>query len=264
MSCNIDKINFTDSLNTAREKINDVYTGSTQIWSGSTGFQSIVSRGDDTNYSTSDYSSVIGGVNNVIDATLENNIIIAGEDNTINGGTSNSAILGGSGNTITGLINTTIVAGQSITAEHDNSLYVERLITSGERFKNVRYITQEEYKGNFKRPVINDDDEIIFITDATTNDGALAYADYTIDLRNMTTQNRVGRTVDIIMINNSGFLGEILLAVPFVDWRINSTDSGIATYHFPCCNSNMEHIRLTYIGQDGSGKYFFTASGTGI
>lgn len=298
MSCNIDKILFNDSLNTAREKINEVYTGSTQIWSGGTGVQSIVSVGNNTNFCGADYSSVISGENNqIIGGLADNSVIIGGENNSISGASKGAAILGGQGNVIDGASYSVIVAGSGITATDSNTVYTQKLVTTGARHRNVRYIKQVDYTGGNKRPSIADDDEIIFIEDQTTNAGTPDVEnDFTLSLNNIIVQNRPGRFVDIVLVDNQGFLstnygstggvGSTLLGTESnIEWRINDFYSDASSNPLgpyvsygifeaaspmggpPFAPPNVPNIgqvvRLIYIGND-SGIPFFVATGTGV
>ena len=211
MSCNIEKILFNDSLNTAREKINKVYTGSTEIWSGGTGSQSIVSRGDDTNIANATRSVVAGGVSNTIEfsspVSNTSSAIIGGENNIISEGGYNSVILGGANNKIEGAFNSVIVAGDGITAETKDTAYVETLNTSGHRSRNMRFFENEQYSyANVgKLPNIADNDDIILVDDQTPM--SLPYGldivnDYTLGINTVINQNEVGRVVHFFLEKN--------------------------------------------------------------
>lgn len=247
MSCKIDPILITDSLNTAREKINDVYSGITELWSGSTGFQSIVSRGNDTNFSSSDYSVVLGGQNNSITSSGDRNVIIGGQNNLIEDNSFNSAIIGGENNILSGTNNSVIVGSSNITGVTDFTTFVPNLETSGNRVRRARYVTLDKYEPDKgKIEAVQPSDEILLITDATTNtDGAPALSDLSLDLRLMISDDQIGRTVELVMIDNSGFIGEILIGVSGGDFSING---GILGVSLSCCSNNFQHVTITYLG----------------
>tara|TARA_R110001592_G_scaffold145112_1_gene368626 strand:- start:2198 stop:2986 length:789 start_codon:yes stop_codon:yes gene_type:complete len=261
MSCKIDPILITDSLNTAREKINDVYTGRTEIWSGSTGFQSIVSRGDDTNSSSSNYSVVLGGKNNSITGLIGDgkNVIIGGENNSIENNSLNSAIIGGQNNILSGTSNSAIVGGSNITGVTDNTTFVPDLNSTGFRVRSTRYLTLEPYvTGMGKVPAINADDEILLITDNSIDTGPPTSAYLSLDLRFMISDDQIGRTVELVMIDNTGFLGGILLGSSQSDFRINNE---VANASFLFCTGLYQHVTVTYLGNIG--YPWFAVTGTG-
>lgn len=268
MSCKIDPILITDSLNTAREKINDVYTGRTEIWSGSTGFQSIVSRGDDTNLASSDYSVVLGGKNNSITGLIGDgkNVIIGGENNTIENNCLNSAIIGGENNILSGTSNSVIVGGSNIVGTIDNMTYVPKLISSGERIRNTRYVNLVVYEPDEgKVSAIQRDDEILLVTDSTSNSGLITSSDISLDLRNMVydenNQTTYGRTVELIILDNTGHVGGILLGDTGSDYQINlgAVNSSLNV----CTGSNYQHVTVSYVG-NFSGVRQYYVYGTGI
>ena len=268
MSCKIDPILITDSLNTAREKINDVYSGKTELWSGSTGFQSIVSRGNDTNFSSSDYSVVLGGQNNSITSSGERNVIIGGQNNLIKDNSFNSAIIGGENSILSGTNNSVIVGGSSITGVTDFTTFVPDLETSGNRVRRTRYLTLDEYEpGKGKIQAVQPSDEILLITDDTPAGPAPnPNGDLSLDLRFMISDDQIGRTVELVMIDNSGFLTEILLGVTSGDFFING---GVPGFSLSCCSSNFQHVTVTYLGYKTSfltptPTPLFAVTGTGI
>lgn len=121
----------SDTINEGRIKINNAFSATTGLWSGSTGVQSLIHNNDSGNIAEGDYS-IVAGYNNIAEgdssfvvgsgntvsaSTSEASVIIGGYDNflhtsvksSIFGGTSNtllsgfdSSILGGSGNTLAG------------------------------------------------------------------------------------------------------------------------------------------------------------------
>lgn len=248
MSCKIDPILITDSLNTAREKINDVYTGRTEIWSGSTGFQSIVSRGDDTNSSSSNYSVILGGKNNSITNLVGDgkNAIIGGENNFIENNSFNSAIIGGENNILSGASNSVIVGGSNITGVTNNTTFVPDLNSAGFRARNFRYLELKEYIASNKKASINLNDEILLITDGTSNNGSPSPTEFSLDLGTMISDEQIGRTVELVMIDNSGYLNNIRLGSNS-DFFINNALPG---YSVDCCGSNYQHVTITYLGLD--------------
>lgn len=267
MSCKIDPILITDSLNDAREKINDVYTGRTEIWSGGTGFQSIVSRGDDTNSSSSDYSVILGGKNNIITGGTKNSII-GGNNNLIKNNSTNSAIIGGENNILSGTSNSVIVGGSNITGVTDNTTFVPDLKSTGSRTRNTRYLTLEPYEPDKdKIPAISIDDEILLITDASISTGTITNTDFSLDLRVMISDDQIGRTVELVMIDNSGHLGKIVLGTSNSDFSINGFLNGLS---FDCCSTNFQHVTVTYLGYHTAGIAvptpipMFSVSGTGV
>ena len=263
MSCKIDPILITDSLNTAREKINDVYTGRTEIWSGGTGFQSIVSSGDDTNSSSSDYSVILGGKNNIITGGTKNSII-GGNNNLIKNNSTNSAIIGGENNILSGTSNSVIVGGSNITGVTDNTTFVPDLKSTGSRIRNTRYLTLEPYEPDKgKIPVISLDDEILLITDNSTNTGGFPTStDFSLDLRFMISDDQIGRTVELVIIDNTGYIGGILLGTNSSDFRINN---GPANASFLFCTGLYQHVTVTYLGPIiGGTTPWFAVTGTGV
>lgn len=245
MSCKIDPILITDSLNTAREKINDVYTGRTETWSGGTGFQSIVSRGDDTNSSSSDYSVILGGKNNIITGGTKNSII-GGNNNLIKNNSTNSAIIGGENNILSGTSNSVIVGGSNIAGVTDNTTFTPHLESSSNRVRNTRYLELKDYKAGVKRALISVDDEVLLITDGTIDGGPPTSAEYSLDMRLMMSDDQIGRTVELVMIDNGGFLGNIRLG-SLNDFFINNQGAGLS---LDCCGSNYQHVTITYLGLD--------------
>ena len=258
MSCKIDPILITDSLNTAREKINDVYTGRTETWSGGTGFQSIVSSGDDTNSASSDYSVILGGKNNIITGGTKNSII-GGNNNLIKNNSTNSAIIGGENNILSGTSNSVIVGGSNITGVTDNTTFVPDLKSIGSRIRNTRYLTLEPYEPDKgKIPVISLDDEILLITDNSTNTGLPTSTDFSLDLRFMISDDQIGRTVELVIIDNTGYIGGILLGSSQSDFRINNE---VANASFLFCTGLYQHVTVTYLGNIGYS--WFAVTGTG-
>ena len=262
MSCKIDPILITDSLNDAREKINDVYTGRTEIWSGGTGFQSIVSRGDDTNSSSSDYSVILGGKNNIITGGTKNSII-GGNNNLIKNNSTNSAIIGGENNILSGTSNSVIVGGSNITGVTHNTTFVPDLKSTGSRIRNTRYLTLEPYEPDKgKIPVISLDDEILLITDASIVTGTITSTDFSLDLRFMISDDQIGRTVELVIIDNTGHIGGILLGTNQSDFRINA---GTANASALLCTGLYQHVTVTYLGpQTGGTTPWFAVTGTGV
>ena len=262
MSCKIDPILITDSLNDAREKINDVYTGRTEIWSGGTGFQSIVSRGDDTNSSSSDYSVILGGKNNIITGGTKNSII-GGNNNLIKNNSTNSAIIGGENNILSGTSNSVIVGGSNITGVTDNTTFVPDLKSTGSRIRNTRYLTLEPYEPDKgKIPVISLDDEILLITDASINTGTITNTDFSLDLRFMISDDQIGRTVELVIIDNTGYIGGILLGTNNSDFRINA---GTVNDSALLCTGLYQHVTVTYLGPIiGGTTPWFAVTGTGV
>lgn len=262
MSCKIDPILITDSLNTAREKINDVYTGRTEIWSGGTGFQSIVSRGDDTNSSSSDYSVILGGKNNIITGGTKNSII-GGNNNLIKNNSTNSAIIGGENNILSGTSNSVIVGGSNITGVTHNTTFVPDLKSTGSRIRNTRYLTLEPYEPDKgKIPVISLDDEILLITDASIITGTITSTDFSLDLRFMISDDQIGRTVELVIIDNTGHIGGILLGTNQSDFRINA---GTANASALLCTGLYQHVTVTYLGPIiGGTTPWFAVTGTGV
>ena len=287
MSCNIEKILFNDSLNSAREKINKVYTGSTEIWSGGTGIQSIVSRGNDSNSSNGTRSIVAGGVNNVIGTNCTNSAIIGGENNTIKDGKARSVILGGENN-VMNASDSVIVAGNGITATTFAATYVESLVTSGARRRKVRELTTEFYSpsGSGKgRPSIMSDDEIILIKDKTTSaTGSInPFTIYSLSFGSL-IKGEIGRVVELVLVDNGGYLssqgtGVILNTSDGSDFKINSFQSSVQAlssstpYYFALITDNVPigsgtpdvgtSCSLMYAG-DSNGVPQILAWGTGI
>lgn len=261
MSCKIDPILITDSLNTAREKINDVYTGRTEIWSGGTGFQSIVSRGDDTNSASSDYSVILGGNNNIITGGTKNSII-GGNNNLIEDNSFNSAIIGGENNILSGTSNSVIVGGSNITGVTDNTTFVPILESVGSRVRSTRYLTLEPYEPDVgKIPTISRNDEILLITDASINTDPITSNDFSLNLRLMISDDQIGRTVELVMIDNTGFIGGILLGTNNSDFYINS----VLNNSILCCQGLYEHVTVTYLGPIIGGTIpSFAVTGTGV
>jgi len=262
MSCKIDPILITDSLNDAREKINDVYTGRTEIWSGGTGFQSIISRGDDTNSSSSDYSVILGGKNNIITGGTKNSII-GGNNNLIKNNSTNSAIIGGENNILSGTSNSVIVGGSNITGVTDNTTFVPDLKSTGSRIRNTRYLTLEPYEPDKgKIPVISLDDEILLITDASINTDPITSNDFSLDLRFMISDDQIGRTVELVIIDNTGHIGGILLGTNNSDFIINA---GTANASALLCTGLYQHVTVTYLGPIiGGTTPWFAVTGTGV
>ena len=262
MSCKIDPILITDSLNAAREKINDVYTGRTEIWSGGTGFQSIVSRGDDTNSSSSDYSVILGGKNNIITGGTKNSII-GGNNNLIKNNSTNSAIIGGENNILSGTSNSVIVGGSNITGVTDNTTFVPDLKSTGSRIRNTRYLTLEPYEPDKgKIPVISLDDEILLITDASISTDTITNTDFSLDLRFMISDDQIGRTVELVIIDNTGYIGGILLGTNNSDFRINA---GTVNDSALLCTGLYQHVTVTYLGPIiGGTTPWFAVTGTGV
>jgi len=262
MSCKIDPILITDSLNTAREKINDVYTGRTETWSGGTGFQSIVSSGDDTNSASSDYSVILGGKNNIITGGTKNSII-GGNNNLIKNNSTNSAIIGGENNILSGTSNSVIVGGSNITGVTDNTTFVPDLKSIGSRIRNTRYLTLEPYEPDKdKIPVISLDDEILLITDASINTGTITNTDFSLDLRRMISDDQIGRTVELVIIDNTGYIGGILLGTNNSDFRINA---GAVNDSALLCTGLYQHVTVTYLGPIiGGTTPWFAVTGTGV
>lgn len=264
MSCKIDPILITDSLNTAREKINDVYTGRTEIWSGGTGFQSIVSRGDDTNSTSSDYSVILGGKNNIITGGTKNSII-GGNNNLIKNNSTNSAIIGGENNILSGTLNSVIVGGSNITGVTDNTTFVPELESTGNRVRSVRYVELIRYEPDETdkiEPVVYSD-EILLITDSTPNSGVVASTDMSLDLRFMATDDQVGRTVELVILNNSGHVGGVLLGSLGGDYKINS--ESVNARLLVLTGNLFQHVTVTYLGPViGGTTPWFAVTGTGV
>jgi len=287
MSCNIEEILFNDSLSTAREKINTVYTGSTQIWSGSVGSQSVISVGDGTNVANSTRSIVAGGVNNTIAINSTNSAIIGGENNIISGSSHSSVILGGSNNKIQNAPYSVIVAGDGITANTRDTTYVDNLKTSGHRHRNVRTIEQVYYQpGAEKIPSIASNDDIILIDDQTVSTGTIdPSTDYTLGISGMITQDEVGRVVDIVLTNNTGFfsvsavVGVVLLSTGGDDFKINNWQRSVQLaagdpgfyplFMSPAPGTGVpatlgQSVSLMYMGKNDSNVPEFVAWGTGV
>lgn len=83
------------------------------------------SNSADANTATGDYSGVLGGYNNTVSSTADYGAILGGEDNSVGGSTgsdtSHSSIIGGSGNSISTAKYSTILGGQALTLQGDNS-----------------------------------------------------------------------------------------------------------------------------------------------
>jgi hypothetical protein len=94
-------IEFNDTLNEARVKINQIYSGITLLWSSSTGDYSIVMNNN---------SNLSNGLNS----------FSTGKNNFSNG--QNSATIGGTGNTITG-DRSVILGGRNITGNANDTVY---------------------------------------------------------------------------------------------------------------------------------------------
>jgi len=118
-------IDQSDYLNAGRLKLNHAFSAQTNVWSSSTGSNSIISNNSTGNLASGSFAIAFG-----------HSGLASGNLSTIGGGKSNtssglySSIFGGSGNTASG-ISTSIIGGQNIIGTLNNTVYMPNTFVVG-------------------------------------------------------------------------------------------------------------------------------------
>ena len=192
----------SDTINEGRIKINNAYSAVTNLWSASTGSFSIIADNSTGNLVESQYSSILGGTNNLISGSTQHSAIVGGESNIIKRVGSpdfSSAIVGGEDTYTSNVSRSVALGGDSIippTNNRDNFTFVQGLKTTKSRVRNSRIhptITAYDDVSN----VILASDDIVFV-DINILGAVPPSVDWSLALDGLA---RSGQTVELRVTN---------------------------------------------------------------
>ena len=200
----------SDTINEGRIKINNAYSAVTNLWSASTGSNSIIADNSTENLVESTYSSILGGTGHLISGSTQYSAIVGGQNNKINPPSSfvdfGSAIVGGENTVMSGLSYSVSLGGELITSSlGDRSTMIQGLKTTKARVRNSRVVpTILGYNTTGQDENILSDDDIIFVEinvpGATPAPGS---TDFALDIGSF-LNSKSGRTVEMRITGFNG------------------------------------------------------------
>lgn len=250
----------SDTINQGRVKINNAYSATTNLWSASTGSNSIIADNGTGNLVESTYSSILGGTGNLVSGSTQYSAIVGGQNNTINPPASfvdfNSAIVGGQNTVLSAVSYSVSLGGNSITSSRgDRSTMVQGLKTTKSRVRNSRVVpTILGYDSTFQDENILGDDDIIFVE---INVPAAAPpsgpTDFALDI-GLFLNSKSGRTVEMRVTGFNGgklYLGAGPGGKGVAGYQIN----GQTLYNsFDVTASNtLSYVNILHGGEDAAG-----------
>ncbi len=195
----------SDTINEGRVKINNAYSATTNLWSASTGSNSIIADNSTGNLVESTYSSILGGTGNLISGSTQYSAIVGGENNIIERVGSpdfGSAIVGGEDTYTSNVSRSVALGGDSIIpppSNRDNFTFVQGLKTTKSRVRNSRIhptITAYDDVSN----VILTSDDIVFV-DINIPGALPPSVDWSLALNGLNGSARSGQTVELRVTN---------------------------------------------------------------
>lgn len=251
----------SDTINEGRIKINNAYSATTNLWSASTGSFSIIADNSTGNLVESQYSSILGGTNNLISGGTNWSAIAGGFDNEIYDSASefNCAIIGGTKTFVSntdravalggGIVGSFSPIELSDTKSNDTAA-VYGLKTTKSRVRNLRiHPTITNYNNGLN--AIQSEDDII-VTDFNSGLPGLP-SDWSFDISNITT-SASGRTVELRVKSFSG-AGSFRLGFsffPFGGYKIN--DEPVNRPLVISASNTLSVVTILYAGQNSAGN----------
>jgi hypothetical protein len=242
----------SDTINEGRIKINNAYSASTNLWSASTGSNSIIADNSTGNLVESTYSSILGGTGNLISGSTQYSAIVGGEDNVIYDSVAefDCAIIGGQDTYVSDVSRSVALGGDSIISNNrDNTTFIQGLKTTKSRVRNSRiHPTITTY--NDPANGIQSDDDIIFVD---IDAGASAPSDWAFNIGNL-SQGPSGRTVELRITDfiSGTFVLEVASFVPFLGYKIN--DAAPNTPYTISAANTLSVVTLLHAGQNSSNE----------
>jgi hypothetical protein len=250
----------SDTINEGRVKINNAYSATTNLWSASTGSNSIIADNSTGNLVESTYSSILGGTGNLISGSTQYSAIVGGQNNTINPPSSgvdfNSAIIGGKNTVLSGLSYSVSLGGDSITSSiGDRSTMVQGLKTTKSRVRNSRVVpTILGYNTTGQDENILGDDDIIFVEiNVPGATPAPAPTDYALDIGSF-LNSKSGRTVEMrVTAFNGGrlFIGAVGGGKGSAGFQIN--DNPLDDSFWVRATNTLSYVNILHGGENASG-----------
>ena len=250
----------SDTINEGRIKINNAYSATTNLWSASTGSFSIIADNSTGNLVESQYSSILGGTNNLISGGTEYSAIAGGFDNEIYDSATefNCAIIGGT-NTFISNTDRAVALGGGVAgsfppievsgALSNDTAAVYGLKTTKSRVRNSRiHPTITTY--NDPANGIQSDDDIIFVD---IDAGAIGVGDWAFNIGNLSS-GPSGRTVELRITDfiSGTFVLEVHSPVPFFGYKINDAPSN-TRYTISAANT-LSVVTLLHAGRNSSNE----------
>ena len=246
----------SDTINEGRVKINNAYSATTNLWSASTGSNSIIADNSTGNLVQSTYSSILGGTGNLISGGTDYSAIVGGEDNVIYDSTAefDCAIIGGQDTYVSDVSRSVALGGDSIIASGGNdTTFIQGLKTTKSRVRNSRVVpTILGYDTTGQDEAIFSDDDIIFVEINVPGPVVPADTDYALDIGPFLNSDS-GRTVEMRVTSfTSGFL---YIGAPLVGkgsgFQINDNP---LNYSFWVGSFNtLSYVNILHGGEDGAG-----------
>jgi len=213
----------SDTINEGRVKINNAYSAVTNLWSASTGSNSIIADNSTENLVESTYSSILGGTGHLISGSTQYSAIVGGENNVIYDSTAefDCAIIGGRDTYVSNVSRSVALGGDSIISKNiGNTTFVQGLKTTKSRVRNVR-IEPTITAHNDVSSAIMASDDIVFV-DINIGGAIPPSIFWSLALDGLAGSARSGQIVELRVTNfisGSLFLG---FAIGFFNgYRIN-------------------------------------------
>lgn len=250
----------SDTINEGRVKINNAYSANTNLWSASTGSNSIIADNSTGNLVEPTYSSILGGTGNLISGSTQYSAIVGGENNIIERPGApdfSSAIVGGENTVMSGLSYSVSLGGNLITSYRgDRSAIVQGLKTTRSRVRNSRVVpTILGYNTTLQNESVFIDDDIIFVEiNVPGATPAPALNDYALDIGSFLNSSS-GRTVEMRVTAFSGgrlYIGAIGGGKGSAGFNING---GTLNDSFWVQASNtLSYVNILHGGKDSAGR----------
>ena len=248
----------SDTINEGRVKINNAYSATTNLWSASTGSNSIIADNSTGNLVQSTYSSILGGTGNLISGGTSNYAIVGGEDNVIydSGSGFDCATIGGQNTYISNVLSSVALGGDSIISKDvANTTFVQGLKTTKNRVRNSRVVpTILGYDTTGQDETIFADDDIIFVEINVPSPVVPASTDYALNIGAFLFSDS-GRTVEMRVTSfTNGYLyvGATPGGKGAAGFRINDNP---LNYSFWVDSFNtLSHVNILHGGENASGE----------
>lgn len=249
----------SDTINEGRVKINNAYSAVTNLWSASTGSNSIIADNSTENLVESTYSSILGGAGHLISGSTQYSAIVGGENNIIESVGSpdfSSAIVGGENTVMSGLSYSVSLGGGLITSSSgDRSTMIQGLKTTKARVRNSRVVpTILGYNTTGQDENIFIDDDIIFVEinvpGATPAPGS---TDFALDIGSF-LNSKSGRTVEMRVTGFNGgrlYIGAVGGGKGSGGFQIN--DEVLDDSFWVQASNTLSYVNILHGGENASG-----------
>jgi hypothetical protein len=251
----------SDTINEGRVKINNAYSATTNLWSASTGSNSIIADNSTGNLVQSTYSSILGGTGNLISGSTQYSAIVGGEDNVIYDSVAefDCAIIGGQDTYVSNVSHSVALGGDSIISNNrDNTTFIQGLKTTKSRVRNVRIEPTITAYNDASSAIIASDD-IVFV-DINIPGPIPPSIGWSLALDGLAGSSRTGQTVELRVtnfINGDLFLG---FAIGFFNgYRIN--DGAVDTPLKITSTNTLSVVHILNAGRNASNESQFYVYG---